>query len=311
VTSVANRVDLGTTIAGTRLDNPLLIASGCGGTGRELARYVDLATLGGFVTATVRRDPTEGARGPRLVETASGLLGSTGFPGPGVAAVLADDLPWLLHHGIRPIVSIAGASLGETADLARRVGQAVGVAAIELVLHWPGAGETAGLRDPLLAARAVSVVRREAATEVPVLVKLGPAAGDLVALARSVVDGGADALVVSGSPAGLALDAATLRPQLGALTGALSGPAIRTVTLHAVWQVSAALPDVPLIGVGGVTTGQDALELLAAGACAVQVGTAVIHDPTAPARILTELGTALEGHGFTRASDAVRIAHRT
>ncbi len=305
-----DRVDLTTSLADITLDNPVMTASGCGGTGRELAAYVDLAGLGAFVTGSVRRDPSPGEPAPRLVETPAGLLWATGLPGPGVDGFLARDLPWLLQRQARPVVSIAGTSLGEVAELSRRVGQAPGVAALELALSWPGTARPSTFAtDPLQAHRAVAAVRRDAPRGLPVLVKLGLDLPDPVAHARAVCDAGADGLVVGGSPRGIALDPRTLRPALAGVTGALSGPAANAQALEAVWRVARELPDVTIVGVGGITDGAAALAMLAVGATAVQVGSAVLHDPTSPGRILGQLRAALAAHGFSRASDAVRVAH--
>ena len=310
MTVVGVEPDLVTRVADATFDNPVLIASGCGGSGRELYQLGGLSGVGGLVTPTVRRDATPGRTAPRVLETPSGLLTATGLPGPGIDGFLARDLPWLLQHEVRPVVSIAGTSLGEYAELARRVGHTPGVAAVEMLLSWPGSGGplSDGV-DPVQAGRAVSVVRRDVPRGLPVLVKLSGAAGSgLVDVARAVVDAGADGLVVAGTPGGLALDPATLRPDLA--PGGLSGPAIRSVALAAVWQLAAELPEVPLVGGGGVGTGQDALELLAAGASAVQVGTAVLHDPVAAVRIVSELHAAMQRHELASVAQAVRAAHR-
>ena len=151
------QVDLTTAIADATFDNPVLTASGCGGTGRELLPFLALSDLGAFVTATIRRDAGPGHPAPRVVETASGLLSATGLPGPGIDGFLARDLPWLLQHEARPVVSIGATSLGEYAELARRVGQTPGVAALEMALRWPGPeGATPFSADPVQAARAVA-----------------------------------------------------------------------------------------------------------------------------------------------------------
>jgi dihydroorotate dehydrogenase (NAD+) catalytic subunit len=308
----SDRVDLTTGLADATFDNPVMTASGCAGSGRELRAFVALDDLGAFVTPTVRRDAGAGNPAPRILETPAGLLHATGLPGPGIDGFLARDLPWLLQHGARPVVSMAGASLGEYAEVARRIGQTPGVAALEVALGWPGSGgQTPFSGDPALAARAVSAVRRDTPRGLPVLVKLALGTGDLVAMASAVADAGADVLVVGGSPAGLDLDPVTLRPRLGGVTGGLSGPAVRPLALHAVWTVAAALPDLPIVAGGGIDSGEQALCFLAAGATAVQLGSAVLHDPTTPTRVLQELRDALARHGFASAASAVGVAHRT
>lgn len=297
------RVDLTTMLAGVLLSSPVMVASGCGGTGRELGQFCDLRDLGAFVTPSVTRDSGPGAPLPRTVETPSGLLSAVGLPSNGIDAFLATDLPWLLRHDIRPVVSVAGATLGEYAELARRVGNTPGIAGIEVNF---ARGYT---HDPVQAARAVAVMRRDTAAGVPVFAKLWPAASPLADLAASVLQAGADAVVLPGSLPGLALDPATLRPRLGSAVGQLSGPAVLAAGLLAVWEVRRALPDACLIGGGGIGSGADVLAYLAAGADAVQVGTAVLADPSAPARVVGELRQTLAAHGFESPRQARDAAH--
>lgn len=299
------RVDLTTLLAGVQLASPVILASGCGGDGRELSRLCDLSELGAFVTPSVTRDGGPGARLPRMVEVPGGVLSAVGLPGHGIDAFLATDLPWLLRHDLRPIVSVAAATLGEYAELARRVGNTPGIAAIEVNLAH------GYVSDSVQAARAVAVVRRDTAAGVPVLAKLWPGAAPLVELAAAVVEAGADAVVLPGSLPGLVLDRVTLRPQLGAVVGEVSGPAMRAVGLHATWEVRRALPDICLVGVGGVTSGADVLAYLAAGADAVQLGSVALFDPTAPSRVVDELRQALAAHGYDSPNRARDAAHES
>ena len=306
-------VDLTTVLADAHLDNPVMTASGCAAAGQELQQFFDVCELGAVVTKSVMRDPRSGRPTPRMAETPSGMLNSIGLQGPGVNGFLARDLPWLLQHDARPIVSIAGTSLPEYAELARRVGNTPGVAAIEVNISCPNVEDrgTVFACDPFQAARVVAAVRRETPRGVPVFAKLSPDVTSIVEVAEAVVEAGADGLVLINTLLGMQIDLTTLRPLLGGLTGGLSGPAIRPVAVRAVWQVAAALPGVPLIGVGGIRTGADALEFLLAGATAVQVGTAIFNDPTAPCRVLEELRAELAGRGFAKVSDAVGFAHRS
>lgn len=295
------RVDLATTLAGATLRTPIMVASGCGGWGPELAWFADLSALGALVTPTVTRNGGPGAPVPRVAETPSGLLANTGLPGPGVDAFLSLDLPRLLSAGVRTIVSIGGSTLGEYAELARRIGETPGITGIEVHL--------ATVSDPITAARAVSVVRRDTAAGVPVFAKLWPGSGSaLVDLATTALDSGADAVVVPASVPGIALHAASLRPLLGAGAGDLGGPALLPHGLHAVWEVREALPEAVIVAVGGVTSGADALHYLACGANAVQVGSATYADPTCWLRITQELHRALAARGLGTASAAVGLA---
>jgi len=305
-------VDLTTRLGDARLPNPVMTASGCAAAGRELAQFFDVADLGAVVTKSIMLDPRSGRPTPRMAETPSGMLNSIGLQGPGVDGFLAQDLPWLVQRRARPIVSIAGSTVGEYAELARRVGNSPGVTAVEVNISCPNV-ENRGLVfacDPLQASTVVAAVKERTPPGVPVLAKLSPDVTSIVEVARSVVEAGADGLVMVNTLLGLAIDPDTLRPVLGGVTGGLSGPAIRPVAVRCVWQVHQAMPDVPVVGVGGVRTGYDALEMLLAGASAVQVGTVIFNDPGAPVRILAELRSELESRGFARAADAVGYAHR-
>jgi dihydroorotate dehydrogenase (NAD+) catalytic subunit len=305
-------VDLSTTLAGAHLVNPVMTASGCAAAGRELHQFFDVSALGAVVTKSIMRDPRSGRATPRMVETPSGMLNSIGLQGPGIDGFLARDLPWLLQHDARPIVSIAGSTLGEYAELARRVGNTPGVAAIEVNISCPNV-ENRGLVfacDPLQASRVISAVRRDTPRGVPVFAKLSPDVTSVVEIAESVVDAGADGLVMINTLLGLSLDLDTMRPALGGVTGGLSGPAIKAVALRAVWQVAQAFPQVPIVGVGGIRTGADALEFLAAGATAVQVGTVIFNDPSAPIRIVRELAAEMAARGHASVADVVGLAHR-
>ncbi|MGH3367724.1 MAG: dihydroorotate dehydrogenase, partial [Nocardioidaceae bacterium] len=264
------------------------------------------------VTKSIMAEPRSGRPTPRMAETSAGMLNSIGLQGPGIDGFLARDLPWLAQQNAHTIVSIAGSTIGEYAELARRVGNSPAVAAIEVNISCPNV-ENRGLVfacDPYQAARVISVVRRDTPPGIPVLAKLSPDVTNIVDIAEAVVESGADGLVMINTLLGMALDPVTMRPVLGGVTGGLSGPAIRPVAVRCVWQVHQAMPDVPLVGVGGVRSGADAFELMLAGASAVQVGTAIFNDPGAPRRVLDELRDELADRGFERAADAVGYAHR-
>lgn len=306
------RVDLRTSIAGVALPNPVLTASGCAAAGRELHQFLDVSRLGAVVTKSVMLEPRSGRATPRMAETPSGMLNSIGLQGPGINAFLAEDLPWLRARGARAVVSIAGGSVGDYAELATRLHAVDGVTAIEVNISCPNVEDRGQVFacDPSAAAAVISAVRRASAPGVPVLAKLSPDVTDIVAVARSCVNAGADGLSMVNTLLGMAIDPATMRPALAGVTGGLSGPAIRPVAVRCVWQVHAALPDVPILGMGGIRTGLDAFEFVLAGASAVSVGTVVFHDPTAPLRVLGELAQVSAERGIERLVDVVGYAHR-
>ena len=311
-TGARRRVDMTTSLAAAALPNPVLTASGCAAAGRELAPYLDPAALGGVVTKSVMLAPRSGRPTPRMAETPSGMLNSIGLQGPGVDGLLGTDLPWLAARGARAVVSIAGGSVEEYATLATRLRGAPALVALEVNISCPNVEDRGQVFacHPDAAASVVAAVRRATDPAVPVLAKLSPDVTDIVAVARACVDAGADGLTLVNTVLGMVIDTDTLRPALAGVTGGLSGPAIRPVAVRCTWQVHAALPDVPLLGVGGIRTGLDALEFVLAGARAVSVGTAVFGDPTAPVRVLAELEAALGERGFDRLGDAVGLAHR-
>jgi len=270
------------TMAGLTLASPVLVASGCGGTGRELVPFLDLSALGAFVTRSITLDPRSGGPMPRLVESPAGLVNAVGFHNLGLENFLATELPWLVQRGVRVVVSIAGSTMGEYADLARRLGSAPGVAAIEVNLSAPDSAGSGVLdvREPFHAGGVVSAVRRGLPRGVPVLAKLRGDVVRVVEAARTVLEAGAEAVVVGNAHPAAMPDG---RP------GGLSGPAIRPLALRSVAEVHAALPDATVVACGGISTAADARSFLAAGAAAVQVGTALLHDPTAVARMITDL----------------------
>ena len=300
--------DLSTSLGDLALPDPVMVASGCAGNGRELEPFVDLAELAALVTRSVTLDPRAGGPLPRAVEAPSGLLRDDDVQGSGLHGFLATELPWLAQRRVRTVVSIAGRNLGEWAELARRVALSPGVAAVEVNLAWPR-GSVAG-RDPYQAAKILAAVRRDTPRDVPVLAKVAPDPHRVVDVARAAVGEGVDVVVVGHGLPGLVLDLDTLLPALGGGPGTLSGPAVHAVALRCIWEVHAALPEVQVVGCGGVRSGVDALAMLAAGAHAVQVGTTVLGDPGAPERIRSELDDELTRRGMTRVADVIGRAHR-
>jgi len=303
---------MSTCLGTVEIPSPVLTASGCSAFGRELAPFNDLTALGAVVTKSVQLRPRSGRPTPRMAETPSGMLNSIGLQGPGIDGLLADELPWLAARGARALVSIAGARVADFAELATRLRDVPGVLGIEVNISCPNVesrGEVFAC-DPVAARDVVAAVREAADPAQPVYAKLSPDVTDIVAVARSVTDAGADGLSMINTLLGLVIDSDTMRPVLGGVTGGLSGPAIRPVALRCVWQVHQTLPDVPILGMGGIASGLDALQFVLAGASAVSVGTVVFHDPSAPARVHAELAQALAARGFAGLSDAVGYAHR-
>jgi dihydroorotate dehydrogenase (NAD+) catalytic subunit len=305
-------VDLRTRLGHVELPNPILTASGCGGAGRELAQFMDVSKLGAVVTKSVMLGARSGRPTPRMAETPSGMLNSIGLQGPGIDAFLRRDLPWLLSRGARAVVSIAGGTVGEYAELAARLSDAAGVTAIEVNISCPNVEHRGQVFacNPADAAAVIEAVRSQARYDIPVFAKLSPDVTDIVAVAKACVSAGADGLSMINTLLGMVIDTDTMRPRLAGMTGGLSGPAIRPVAVRCIWQVREALPSVPIIGMGGVRTGQDALELMLAGAAMVSVGTTIFHDPSACGRILRELEEELSARGVERLADVVGLAHQ-
>jgi dihydroorotate dehydrogenase (NAD+) catalytic subunit len=306
-------VDLRTRLAHVELPNPVLTASGCAGSGRELAQFFDVAKIGAVVTKSVMLAPRAGRPTPRMAETASGMLNSIGLQGPGIDAFLQRDLPWLLSRGARAVVSIAGGTVDEYAELAARLSDASGVTAVEVNISCPNVEDRGQVFacDPGAAAAVIEAVRGRLRYDVPVFAKLSPDVTDIVAIAGACVGAGADGLSMINTLLGMTIDPQTLRPVLAGTTGGLSGPAIRPVAVRCVWQVHEAFPDIPIIGMGGVRSGWDALELILAGATTVSVGTAIFHDPSACARIVRELEEELASRGVERLADVIGLAHES
>jgi len=295
--------DLSVMLGRLRLPNPVLVASGTFGYGREMAGLVDLARLGGIVPKTITPLPRKGNVPWRTVETSAGLLNSIGLDNDGVDAFLAAQLPWLLACGAPVIVSIAGATQDDFVALAQRLDGVAGIAAVELNISCPNVSHGVDLgTDPEMCRRVVAGVR--AATALPVLAKLTPNVTDIVAIARGARDGGADAVTVINTCQGMAVDWRRRRPLLGNVVGGLSGPAIKPIALRCVHQIRRAV-DIPIVGVGGIMTVDDCMEFFVTGASAVQIGTASFADPVASARLVDELPAAVAALGAARLSDIV------
>jgi dihydroorotate dehydrogenase (NAD+) catalytic subunit len=305
--SVTGAVDMAVRVGSVRLPNPIMTASGTAGHGAELAAYADLAALGAVVVKSLHAEPWPGNPPLRVHETAAGMINSVGLQGPGVEAWLADDLPALVATGARVVASIWGRTVDEYRRAADRLAAAPdSVVAVEVNLSCPN---TEAGRD-LFAHSADDTRAAIAATAGcgrPRWAKLSPNVGHLGEIAAAAHGAGAEAVTLVNTVMGLAIDPETRRFRLGsgARGGGLSGPAIHPIAVRAVFEVHQALPDLPIVGVGGVANGADAAELLLAGASAVQVGTATFADPRAPHRVLRELQGWAVRQGVARMDDVI------
>ncbi len=308
----AVHVDMRTELAGLELPSPILTASGCAAAGRELDAFMDITQIGAVVTKSVMLKPRAGRATPRMAETPSGMLNSIGLQGPGIESFIENDLAWLASRGARTIVSIAGESVDEYGRLASKLRNVGGVDAIEVNISCPNVadrGQVFACRSES-AAQVIQAVRRSSDSRTPIFAKLSPDVTDIVEIADSVIRAGATGVSLINTLLGMVIDTRTMRPALAGVTGGLSGPAVRPVAVRCVWQVRQAFPTIPIIGMGGIRSGHDALEFLAAGANAVSVGTAVFNDPRAPLRVQTELADLLIERGIARVSDVIGMAHR-
>lgn len=281
-------VDLSVTIAGIRFKNPVLTASGTFGYGVEFASLLDLNALGGICTKGLSYRPLEGNPPPRIVETHGGMINSIGLQNIGVRAFVRDVLPQLRHYDTRIIANVFGFNRDEYLDVIRVLNDADGVAAYELNISCPNvtSGGMEFGNDPNEAARLTEACKRLA--QRPVFVKLSPNAPDIGDVAGAVERAGADALSVINTILGMSVDIFTRRPRLATIMGGLSGPAIKPIALRMVFQVARRVA-IPVIGIGGIATAEDALEFLIAGASAIQVGTANYYDPLASIKIIDGL----------------------
>jgi len=305
-------VDMSTTLGNAWFPTPIFTASGCASSGKELAQFFPLNQVGAIVTKSVMSKPRHGRPTPRMAETPSGMLNSIGLQGPGIDAFLANDVPWLLEQKARVIVSIAGETVEEYSTLARKLRSVSGISAVEVNISCPNV-ENRGLVfacDPESSRRVIDGVRKTIGGELPIIAKLSPDVTDLPAIARGVVDAGADGLALINTVLGMVINIDSMKPHLGGKTGGLSGPAIKPVAVRAIYQVHAALPKVPILGMGGVSSGRDALELILAGASGVSVGTASFGNPKALIDIQNELRDLLAARGFATMQQAIGYAHR-
>jgi len=301
---VTSTVDSRVRLGAVELPNPVIAASGTFGYGTEFGGLVDLGGIGAISIKGVSLAPYDGKPAPRLVETPAGMLNAIGLQNVGVDAFLRERLPALHAAGARIVANFWGDRPEEFAECAARLDGAPGIVALELNAASPNRPEWGGIiaSDPAALAALVRVVRPR--VRLPLWVKLSPNTSDIVAVGRAVEAEGADALSAINTLRGMSVDAATRKPRLRSVTGGLSGPAIKPVALAMVHALSRAV-HIPVVGIGGIRTGEDAAEFLVCGASAVQVGTATFYDPAAPRRIADELSTWCARHGIGAVADLV------
>lgn len=297
-------VDLSVSVAGIELKNPVMTASGTFASGREFADFVDLGRLGAIVTKGVSSQPWAGNPSPRIAETASGMLNSIGLQNPGVESFIAQDLKWLDAHApdTPVIVNVSGHTRSEYVEVIDRLESEPGVAGYEINISCPNV-DAGGMAFGTSCDAAQDIVTAaRAATAKPLIVKLSPNVTDIVSIAQSVESVGADAVSLINTLLGMSIDARTRRPRLARVVGGLSGPAVKPVALRMVWQVSSAI-QIPVVGMGGIMSAEDAVEFMLAGASAVAIGTANFVDPASTVKVVDGLREWCEREGVTRVAD--------
>ena len=296
-----SKMDLSVDLAGVKLKNPVVVASGTFGFGREYGQFYNLNELGGICCKGLTLHRREGNPPPRIAETPMGILNSVGLQNPGVDAFIAHELPELKKHDLAIIANISGNTPEEYGIMCEKL-SAAGVDMIEVNISCPNvkAGGLAYGTKPELAAEVTKMAKSH--STVPVMVKLSPNVTDITEIARAVADAGADALSLINTLRGMRIDINTRRPILKMNTGGLSGPAVLPVAVRMVWEVSCAVPGLPILGMGGVAKGEDAAQLMLAGASAVAVGTACFADPYAPIRVRDGLAEIAQGQGLDKVS---------
>ena len=305
-------VDMSTSLGRLDFVSPVFTASGCAAAGKELDQFIDITTIGAVVTKSVMLNPRSGRATPRMAETPSGMLNGIGLQGPGIDDFIQNDLSWLSQKGAKTIVSIAGNNVEEFGKVADKLRDIPGVVAIEVNISCPNVENRGQVFacDPYAAADVINNVRRNVSASIPLFAKLSPDVTDITEIAKAVVKAGADGLSVINTLLGMVIDTNTLRPLLSGKTGGLSGPAIRPVAVRCVYQIRKALPNIPIIGMGGIRNGRDAIEFFAAGANAISVGTTVFNDPEACVRIHDETAEILQEKGIRSLSEIISAAHR-
>lgn len=295
-----SKVDLSVNLAGMTMKNPVVVASGTFGFGREYGQFYDLANLGGICVKGLTLHQREGNPPPRIAETPMGILNSVGLQNPGVDGFIEHELPWLKEQDVRIIANISGNTPEEYGIMCEKLSKA-GVDMIEVNISCPNV-KAGGLQYGVVPEMAAEVAAQaKSHASVPVMVKLSPNVTDITAIAKAVVEAGADAVSLINTIRGMRIDVNTRRPILKMNTGGLSGPAVLPVAVRMVWEVAQAV-DVPILGMGGVAKGEDAAQLMLAGASAVAVGTACFADPYAPLKVRDGLEEIAARQGLERVS---------
>ncbi|GAB6138492.1 dihydroorotate dehydrogenase [Halanaerobaculum tunisiense] len=298
-----SKVNLEVDLNGLKFHNPVTTASGTFGFGKEYQDYVDLDKLGGVMVKGTTLNPKEGNPTPRIAETKAGMLNAIGLQNPGVDYFLEETLPQIKDYQFKTIVNISGNTVADYAQLASRLDQAA-VAALEINISCPNVkkGGLAFGTQPEMAAGVVKAVREE--TDLPLITKLSPNVADITEIARAVEEAGTDIISLINTLLGMKIDINTQQPILANKMGGLSGPAIKPVAVRMVYQVAQAV-DVPLIGMGGISTAQDAIEFLLAGATAISIGTANFVNPEVTLEVLAGIEEYLVEHGYDDVNDIV------
>jgi|SRR5579884_2946534 len=291
-----------------RLANPVIAASGCFGYGLEYSNVIDVQRLGAFVSKGITPKPRAGNPMPRIAETPAGMLNAIGLQNPGIRGFIKKYPPIWAGWRVPALVNISAETVEDFATMAALLDEQPGIAGIEVNISCPNiaAGGYCFGWDPDMSAEVTRAVR--AATTLPLVVKLSPGAIDIASVAVAVEEAGADAISLINTLVGMAIDVKARRPTLANLTGGLSGPAIKPIAVRMVYQVAAAVT-IPIVGMGGITTLDDALEFFMVGASAIQMGTAIFVTPSAPLALIDDLAAWMEREGVSRLDEIVGVAH--
>lgn len=297
-------VDLSVEIGNLKLKNPVLTASGTFGYGEEFSDFIDLNRLGGFIVKGTTLNHREGNPYPRMVETPSGMLNAVGLQNKGVDYFIEHIYPRLQAYDTNPIVNVSGASVDDYVKVCEKLNDLNGIKAIEINISCPNVKQ-GGMAFGTTCSGAQSVVREvRKAYDKTMIVKLSPNVTDITEIARAVEDCGADAVSLTNTFLGMAIDVERMKPYLSTITGGLSGACIRPIAVRMVWQVANAVK-IPIVGLGGIMNGRDAVEFMLAGATAVQIGTANFIDPTTTVKVIDYIADFLKRHNMSSAKELI------